>query len=225
MADIMNMANRPNVKLRLTFSKMGRAAYISHLDLLRTFIRALRRAEIPVKYSEGFNPHAQLTFAMPLSVGATSECEMVDITLTNPIDIADAVKKLGPAMPEGIEVKQAQLIYGSFPEFKMARYTLTIENDKPVTDEIKTEIMDVFQRMEVLVEKQTKRKTMMVNILEHIYEFKIEKAEDNLLTVSATLSAGNDFTLKPELAVSGISSVCDNFNPVFMSIHRREMLT
>ncbi len=220
-----NVANRPNVKLRITYAKTGRASYISHLDLLRTFIRALRRAEIPVKYSEGFNPHAQLTFAMPLSVGSTSECELVDVTLTNPIDIAEAIKKLSATMPEGIVVKEAQLIYGSFPEFKMAKYTLTIENDSEVTDAVKEQIMDAFQRMEILVEKQTKRKTMQVNILEHIYEFKIEKSEGNVLTVSAILSAGNDFTLKPDLAVSGISSVCDDFNPVFMHIHRREMLT
>lgn len=225
MADVMNMANRPNVKLRLTFAKTGRAAYISHLDLLRTFIRALRRAHIPVKYSEGFNPHAQLTFAMPLAVGAVSDCEMVDITITNPIDVADAIKKLGSVMPEGIQVKEAQLVYGSLPEFKMARYTLTIENDRPVTDDIKTEIMDVFRLMEVMVEKKTKKKTTMVNILEHIYEFKIEKAEGNILTVNAILSAGNDFTLKPDLALSGISSVCENFNPLHTGIHRREMLT
>lgn len=85
--------------------------------------------------------------------------------------------------------------------------------------------MEVFRLTEVLVEKQTKKKTTMVNILEHIYEFRIEKAEGNVMTVNAMLSAGNEFTLKPDLAVSGISSVCEKFNPVFMSIHRREMLT
>ncbi|MDD4689809.1 MAG: TIGR03936 family radical SAM-associated protein [Eubacteriales bacterium] len=220
-----NIANRPHVKLRVTFSKKGRAAYISHLDLLRTFIRALRRAQIPVKYSEGFNPHAQLTFALPLAVGATSECELVDITLTNPIDVAEAVKNLSKALPEGITVNEAQLVYGSFPEFRMARYTLTIENDSPITDKLKQDIVDVFRLTGVMVEKKTKKKTTMVNILEHIYEFKIEKAEGNILTFNAMLSAGNEFTLKPDLAISGISSACEGFNPVFMGIHRTEILT
>lgn len=225
MADIIHSDNRPNVKLRLTFSKTGRAVYISHLDLLRTFIRALRRAQIPVKYSEGFNPHARINFAMPLAVGASSDCELVDITLTDPIDVAEAVKSLGRVMPEGLCVKEAELVYGSFPEFKMARYTLEIENDTPVTELLTQDIMEVFRLMEVLVEKQTKRKTVMVNILEHIYEFKIQSVNGNMLTVNTLLSAGSEFTLKPDLAVEGISSACEGFNPVYMRIHRTEMLT
>ena len=65
----------------------------------------------------------------------------------------------------------------------------------------------------------------MVNILEHIYEFKIQSVNGNMLTVNTLLSAGSEFTLKPDLAVEGISSACEGFNPVYMRIHRTEMLT
>lgn len=225
MADIMQADNSPKIKLRLTFSKTGRAVYISHLDLLRTFIRALRRAQIPVKYSEGFNPHARINFAMPLAVGASSDCELVDITLTHPIDVSDAMRRLAKTMPEGLCVKEAELVYGAFPDFKMARYIIEIENAAPVTEQLTRDIMEVFRRSEVLVEKQTKRKTIMVNILEHIYEFKITEYSGNILKVQTLLSAGSEFTLKPDLAVEGISSVCEGFDPVYMRIHRTEMLT
>ena len=62
---------------RLLFSKTGRARYISHLDLMRTFQRAFFRADIPIKHTEGFNPHAFVSIALPLSVGFSSECEIL----------------------------------------------------------------------------------------------------------------------------------------------------
>ena len=68
-------------KIRLEFYKKGRMKYISHLDLIRTMTGALGRSEIPVYYSEGFNPHPKMVFALPLSVGCESICEYLDIKL------------------------------------------------------------------------------------------------------------------------------------------------
>ena len=73
-------------KRRLKFSKLNMAKYISHLDLLRCFTRSIMRAELPVKYSNGFNPHQKITFSLPLSIGVTSDSEFVDIDFEDGIN-------------------------------------------------------------------------------------------------------------------------------------------
>lgn len=75
-------------KLRLRFEKTGRAIYISHLDLMRTMQRVFLRADCPLKYSEGFNPHALISILLPLSVGVGSVCELMDFQLREEVDLA-----------------------------------------------------------------------------------------------------------------------------------------
>ena len=94
-------------KLRLRFSKEGRAVYISHLDLMRTMQRAFMRAGFRLKYSEGFNPHPVMSILLPLSVGCASGCELMDFSLTNDEDLAALPARLNGAMPEGITALEA----------------------------------------------------------------------------------------------------------------------
>ena len=94
-------------KLRLRFRKTGRAVYISHLDLMQTMQRAFFRAGYPLRYSEGFNPHPLISIALPLSVGAASECELMDFRLKEDTDLAALPARLTAALPEGIEVLEA----------------------------------------------------------------------------------------------------------------------
>src|SRR5574344_993465 len=90
-------------KLRLRFKKTGRAIYISHLDLMHTLQRCFSRAGFELKYSEGFNPHPQISIALPLSVGCASVCEILDFRLNSETDPAELAARLGSVMPEGIE--------------------------------------------------------------------------------------------------------------------------
>lgn len=212
-------------KLRIVFKKGQQVKYISHLDMLRTFIRALRRAEVPVKYSEGFNPHAQITFAMPLAVGVTSDCEVVDVALSEPVNMIDTVKRLSNALPGGLELVSADVVFNSMPEYQKARYLLKVQNNTAVDEELTVAVTEALRRSEIMVEKKSKRKVTSVNILEHIYKFDIREAEGDTFTIDLTVSAGNKFNLKPELVVSGLESVLENFNPVDIDIHRLEILT
>ena len=91
-------------KLRLRFSKTGRAVYLSHRDLMRTMQRAFLRAGYPLKYSEGFNPHPQISIALPLSVGTASRCEVMDFKLKQDADLTELPARLTAVMPEGIRV-------------------------------------------------------------------------------------------------------------------------
>ena len=94
-------------KLRLKFTKCGRAVYISHLDLMHTMQRAFSRAGYRLKYSEGFNPHPQISIAIPLSVGTESLCEILDFRLAEETALDEIPARLSAALPEGIEVKEA----------------------------------------------------------------------------------------------------------------------
>ncbi len=94
----------PFFRYRLTYKKAGKLRFLSHLDLLRTFSRAIRRAELPIRYSEGFNPHPKLSFGPALSLGLESFCEMLDIELTNN-EKAESIKTaLNTALPEELAI-------------------------------------------------------------------------------------------------------------------------
>ncbi|TAK60047.1 MAG: DUF2344 domain-containing protein [Dehalococcoidia bacterium] len=94
-------------RLRITFTRGEDLKYITHLDLMRFWERALRRAEIPVAYSEGFSPHAQISLAAPLAVGTTSEGELMDVFLERPMTPSDLIRSIGSQLPPAIEIRSA----------------------------------------------------------------------------------------------------------------------
>ena len=93
--------------VRVKFAKRGRLIYISHLDLNRVFARAFKRADLPMFYSEGFTPHPRFGFALPLSVGISSECEFVDIKLAEDMSCEEVGRRLCAALPGELEVLEA----------------------------------------------------------------------------------------------------------------------
>lgn len=117
------------VTIRLVFSKTGRARYISHLDLNRAMIRAIRRAALPIWYTEGFNRHPYVTFAAPLSLGYEGERETMDLRLQEPMDLEELVRRLNGAMPEGLRILSAAPAVMKAGEAVLARYRLSIGCD------------------------------------------------------------------------------------------------
>ena len=116
-------------KLRLRFEKTGRAIYISHLDLMRTMQRVFLRADCPLKYSEGFNPHALISILLPLSVGVGSVCELMDFQLREEVDLAALPERLTAVMPEGIRALEAYSGGRKVRELKWLRVTGRYEYD------------------------------------------------------------------------------------------------
>ena len=92
----------------MTFGRSDDMKYISHLDMMRFWERALRRAEIPVSYSEGFSPHAQISLAAPLAVGTTSEAELMDVFLDKPMAPKQLIQQVTQQLPAGITIAAAQ---------------------------------------------------------------------------------------------------------------------
>ena len=93
------------LKVRVKFAKEGAMKFIGHLDIMRYFQKAIKRAGIDVAYSEGFSPHMIMSFAAPLGVGVTSTAEYFDMEINTPISGKEAVKRLNEVMVEGMEVK------------------------------------------------------------------------------------------------------------------------
>ena len=92
------------MKVRVKFAKQGAMKFIGHLDIMRYFQKAVRRAGIDVAYSEGFSPHMIMSFAAPLGVGVTSTAEYFDMEIQTPMSSKEAVKRLNDTMAEGMEV-------------------------------------------------------------------------------------------------------------------------
>lgn len=99
------------LRINFIFTKKASMRFISHLDLMRLFTRAMRRAGIPVKITEGFNPHPKLSIKRALKLGLESEGEEADIYLKEPVTIEDFKNRLNKQLPEGITIKKAE-IYG-----------------------------------------------------------------------------------------------------------------
>ena len=95
-------------RVNFIFSKKGLMRYISHLDLMRLFMRAMRRAELPLKMTEGFSPHPKLSFKRALKLGVESENEEASIVLKFPVPLKDFKDRLQKQLPEGIQLKNVQ---------------------------------------------------------------------------------------------------------------------
>ena len=117
------------VPVRIKFCKVGNLQFISHLDLQRTFHRVLVRANIPMWYTKGFNPHAKLVFGVPLSVGTESMCEMADLKIERKIDLEDIKNQLNEQLTDEMYVLEAYYPTTKFADIAYADYTITLNSD------------------------------------------------------------------------------------------------
>jgi radical SAM-linked protein len=134
-------------RLRLKFSRGEEIKFISHLDITRLWERALRRAGVPLAYSQGFSPHPQIALAVPLSVGMTSEAELMDITSTRNVTPQWLTDMVNQQLPSGIRVLQTQQISPTLPalqaQVRFAEYHIAVKTDK-VREEIESAIKNLL---------------------------------------------------------------------------------
>ena len=144
-------------KLRMRFSKTGRAIYISHLDLMATMQRAFSRAGSRLKYSEGFNPRPQISIALPLSVGCSSVCELMDFQLLEEqVDITALKDRLNATMPEGIEVQEIYEPTRKNAELKWLRIEGVFEYDDRPVDIMREKLQDFFSDLKLSVKQKNR---------------------------------------------------------------------
>jgi radical SAM-linked protein len=210
-------------KHRLLFAKTGRAIYISHLDLMRTFQRAFLRAGLHLRHSEGFNPHPIMAFALPLSVGTTSVCELLDFDLLSEPMPEVVVSRLNAALPEGVSVLQAYDSSRKFAEIKWVCVSARLEYDKGLPKDVMARLRAFFAREEVIVPKKTKKGMTDFNITPCIGAFDIRSQSDCELIFEARLSAQNP-TLNPALLIQALEIHESELAPDFAAFTRLELL-
>lgn len=198
--------------LRVKFSKGEEVKYISHLDTLRTFERAIRRANIPIAYSHGFNPRPQLSFGLPLSVGVTSETEYVDLEMEEEIPPQEFMQKLNDNMPSGFRILEAKYISSTeslMASIKVASYEIEVRSSEEVKmDDLSECIRLLLNKNSVIVQKATKDKVKEVDIRPYIYNIEVVENNKGNVKMNFVLSAGNIFNLKPELVIRALKQVC-----------------
>ncbi len=181
--------------VRLIFTKVGTAKYISHLDLTRCLIRAFRRTDIPLWYTEGFNPHPHLVFGMPLPLGVEGEREVLDIRLNDDdYENERVLENLRKASVPGIHFLEISEPVHKTPEIAEGLYVISVpcENCEEVAQTVKKLCAEP-----IFIEKKTKKKEFKtINVTEHIKQLEV-LCENGCVVIKCILPAGNDFTVNP----------------------------
>lgn len=207
-------------KLRLRFKKTGRAIYISHLDLMKTVQRAFSRAGYVLKYSEGFNPRPQLSFALPLSVGTGSVCEVLDFKLKDDAALDDMPARLTAALPEGIEIIEVYEPARKVSEIKWLEISGIMEYDNESPADMAGKLSAFYAAEAIVITKRTKRGEAETDIKSAIHSIDFLPTEGGV-QVHAVISA-QEPTLNPELLTDALRQKAPSLAPDFAKYTRLE---
>ncbi len=207
-------------KIRLRFKKTGRAIYISHLDLMHTMQRGFSRAGYELKYSEGFNPHPIISIILPLSVGCSSVCELMDFKLKQECRLDRLPGELTEVLPEGIEAIEAYEPQRKAAELKWLAIEGVFEYDNRSAADMAPELIKFFAQDEIIVPKKTKRGMGEFDVKTAIKEISFN-TDGNNVKVNAVISA-QEPTLNPELLTEALRLKAEEIAPDFAKYTRTE---
>lgn len=210
-------------KLRLLFKKEAQASYISHLDLIRTFQRAFPRVGLEIKHTQGFHPHPIMSIVLPLSVGQSSCCELMEFEVTQNCDGAGVAEKLNEGMPVGLEVLDCYEVTRPVREMAYLDATMELEYDNGVPAGAVEALRVLFARDQLVIQKKTKHKTMAdVDIRPMIHSLELEEKE-GMIVVRAVVQAQNP-GLNPALLAKAIETHLPELSPDFARVRRNEVM-
>ena len=203
--------------IRVRFFRGEEVKYISHLDLMKTFERALRRARIPIAYTEGFNPHPKMVFGLPLSVGVTSEAEYADFELSKPVRPSEFVERLNSQLPVGLRITDAhrkQDKENIMASITRASYNIYVCCDaKMGITEMKSLVSQLISKPEIVMKKKTKGGVKDTDIRPMIHKLDVKgetrltgnyECSGNIYSLGAFLSAGSRGNLKPDILIDAL---------------------
>ncbi len=188
--------------VRLKFRKTGSLQYISHLDLQRTFNRVIVRACLPVWYTKGFNPHAKLVFSTPLSVGAQSVCEYLDIRIDREMSCEEIKERLNQELTDELCIVDAYIPKNDFSEIAWASYDMEIFSEG-IDEGIVKNAQLLFTSSPLMLTKKTKSGEKEVDIISMINAVQV-RFDENMLKISCTLSASSTEYLNPEMLITAL---------------------
>ncbi len=209
-------------RLRITFSRGEEVKYIAHLDLMRLWERALRRAGIPLAYSQGFSPHPRISLAAPLPVGVTSGGELMDILLKRRVSPYFFIKVIGDQLPRGIDilgVEQVQLTLPSLQsQMRKAEYRVEVEMDRRA-DEVEEALRSFLARERFPWQHRRDKEVRHYDLRSLVDHLWLMGWQDYLCTLGMRLRTDNTATGRPEQVTAALG-----FGERPRSIHRTKLI-
>lgn len=213
------------MKIRMKFSKNGPIKFIGHLDVMRYFQKAIRRAEIDIAYSQGFSPHQIMSFAQPLGVGIESNGEYVDVELNSVTSAEDIKVKLNAVMNEGIRIESVKMLpegaMNAMASVAASKYLISIKDDYQIKSDYFGQCTKLYEKEHIYIVKKTKKSEIEMDLKPAIFE--MEHTEDGLIMLVDSSSSGN---IKPNLFLEEVCRVNGlEYNSLAFAIRRLEMYT
>ena len=208
---------------RLLFEKTGNAIWISHLDLMRLFQRAFKRAGLPLVHSKGFNPRPSVSIALPLSVGIESRCELLDFELEGEkVANDDILRRLNENLVSGIRVLDVYDEGRKLKHLALLRCAVAFEYDAGIPEGAEEAVAALFARESLIVEKHGKNGTVEQDIIPMIKKLEVVEADSNTLELHAQVCCQNP-SLNPTQLSAAITAYLPELTPDFSKCCRIEI--
>jgi len=210
----MTDPNQPDrYRFRLIFAKKTAIKYISHLDLVLAWERALRRAQIPLAYSQGYNPRPKMQFASGLPLGTTGAAEMMDIIVTESLDRSQTLEHIKAALPMGLTLHSIEEIPLKWPamqpQLRQANYRVVVETDLPA-EALTQRIETLLAAEEIMETRRRKGKIETFDMRPWLHQLQLERLEAGDATLQMRVTAGQSGNLRPESVLKALG-LADNW--------------
>ncbi len=209
------------MRVRVKYSKNDEVKYVGHLDAMRTFIRCIKRTCIPVKFSKGFNPRVQISFALPLGVGVTSDSEYFDLEVESKMNESMFIAELNSTLPSGFRILGAEYVSEDDKRslmslVKEAIYEITVD-----TEASEDEMKKLFSQSEIIIEKETKdKKIKTINLKNYIIDIDFDFSNGKKIIVHS--KAGSVDNMNPMLVIEAIEKYVKEVKDY--EIHRKSLI-
>ena len=208
---------------RLLFEKTGNAVWSSHLDLMRIFQRAFKRAGLSLTHTHGFNPRPSVSIAMPLSVGVESVCELLDFDLDGEVVSCEEItRRLNNALVCGVRVLETYYTGRKLRELAYLHTLVTLEYDDGIPDQAENAIADLFASEAIVVPKKSKNGIQDQDIIPMIQSIDVKTAGEKELDLDCVVFCQNP-TLNPMQLVAAINLHIPQLSPDFAKCKRLEI--
>ena len=207
---------------RLLFEKTGTAVWMSHLDLMRVFQRAFKRAGLPLTHTQGFNPRASVSIALPLSLGVESKCELLDFELEQPVACEEVREKLNAALIEGVHIREVYNQGQKLKNLTLLQSRLILEYDRPLPEDAVTQIQSLFSRPELVVEKKGKNGVTQQDIIPMLRSLSVGKPDVREVELAVLHSCQNP-SLNPMQISAAIAKFLPELAPDYVRCFREEL--
>ena len=208
---------------RLLFEKVGRSVWISHLDLMRLFHRAFKRAELKLKHTQGFNPRPSVSIALPLSVGVESECELLDFDLEGEgVTNSEICRRLNETLIDGVKVKSVYDGGKKIGALSLLSCQISMEYDNALPVDATEQIRALFCRDSLVLPKKTKSGMQDQDIVPMIKRLSTRQESVHTMVIDALICCQNP-TLNPAQLVLAVETFLPELRPDLTKYRRIEI--